>query len=198
LLLRYLVVLLLGAAVVYGGMVACSPELPIDESIDTWDLTEGRGPEMVAWGLNGWQLGPGEQYKAPATLRILLPSDREIQGRFGIVRVAKLGDELSSVIMVMEPKTALEAKIQIQRFLKELRAGPAALEKLDKWYAGGPKGQEGEMLIINLLEGAEAPFVSLTADWVWHGDSGQNWVVTASLHWLPIVVPSTRPPSPGG
>jgi hypothetical protein len=164
------------------SLAACdsSRQLPASEM---WDLASGRELERVGWGSAGWHVSGNEQFKSPATIRVVLPGQREIAGEFAIARVISRGNQVDGASLKTAPCTASEAYSRARAMLEGLRAKPEDFKKLEAWYHAGPRSSEGEQLVVNFSSEGGFSLLGIWIDWVLATDSARNWVVAASFYW---------------
>jgi hypothetical protein len=177
--------------------VACEPvdiarliderELPLE----VWDFSEGLAAEKANWGAEGWETATAisdSQFKGPVFLRILLPNDRAIEGRFELVHASRDRGQVY-VSFVYPPTSAEEARDTVLTLLAS--ADEAVSEnnrsRVEAWYESGPVSGPGEQLNLILSEADSSTIeIGVTIDWVpSFGDEDGRWRVFGGLGPMP-------------
>jgi len=160
-----------------------------DLPLEIWDFSEGMVAEKANWGAEGWVTATkieDEQFKGPVYLRILLPNDRSIEGRFEFVRATRIGEAVYDVSLFLP---ALEADAARDRLVEILESaddaqGPENQRRVAEWYRAGPRSGPGEQLNLLLSDEEDAlrKRVGVNVNWVWApGRSDGLWNINISL-----------------
>ena len=158
-----------------------------DLPLEIWDFSEGLVAEKANWGAEGWKTATeisDAQFKGPVHLRILLPDDRAIEGKFEFVRATRDFGQVD-VSFVFPPTTAEQARDSVLGLLES--ADEAVSEnnraRVEAWYEAGPKSGPGEQLNLILSEaGSSTIEIGITIDWVpVLGDRAGRWRVSGWL-----------------
>lgn len=184
-------------ALTFTSILGCEPvdvAQLIDEKdlpLEVWDFSEGMVAEEANWGAEGWETATeigDSQFKGPVHLRILLPDDRAIEGKYELVWARRREGQVD-VSLVYPPMTAERARDTVLALLAS--ADEAASEnnraRVEDWYESGPKFGPGEQLNLLLSEaGSSTIEIGVTIDWVpVFGDEDGRWRVLGSLGPMP-------------
>lgn len=162
-----------------------------DLPLEIWDFSEGLKAEIMNWGAEGWETATeisDAQFKGPVHLRILLPDDRAIDGRFEFVRATRDFDPVD-VSFVFPPTSAKRARDSVLALLES--ADEAASQnnraRVEAWYEAGPKSGPGEELNLILSEaGSSTIEIGISLDWVpVFGDGDGRWRVSGGIGPMP-------------
>lgn len=164
-----------------------------DLPLEVWDFSEGMVAEKANWGGGGWETATqivDSQFKGPVYLRVLLPNDRSIEGKFELVRATRTGKAVDYVSMGFPAVTAEEARDRVLALLRS--ADEAESEnnqaRLADWYQAGPRFGPGEELNLMLSEKRPRLMdVAINVNWVaspCHPDG--LWNINISLSNRPV------------
>lgn len=160
--------------------------------MEIWDFSEGLDPAKANWGAEGWETATeisDAQFKGPVYLRILLPDDRAIEGKFELVRATRDRGQLS-VSFLFPASSAEQARDTVFALLG---SADEALSRnnqgrVEAWYEAGPEAGPGEELNLILSEaGSSTVEIGVTIDWVpIFGDRDGRWRVFGRLGPMPL------------
>ena len=165
----------------------------MDLPLEVWDFSGGMVAEKANWGAEGWvtttEVGHA-QFKGPVYLRVILPNDRSIEGKFELVRATRRGEAVEHVSMFLP---ALSAEAARDRVLALLASADDAEsenneDRLVDWYQDGLRSGPGEEL--NLMLSYREPRlmdVGINLNWVTSPWSSEGlWNISISLSNWPV------------
>lgn len=162
-------------------------ELPLE----VWDFSEGLATENANWGAEGWETATeisDSQFKGPVYLRILLPDERVIEGKFEHVRATRDDGEVY-VSFVYPATSAEEARDTVLTLLASADEAVSRdnRSRVEAWYELGPVSGPGEQLNLILSEADSSTIeIGVTIDWVpSFGDEDGRWRVFGGLGPMP-------------